>query len=96
MFQVPFLKSRMHDKLHQGGVSLLTSMEWASLEVQRFPCRFADALLSSAQRPEVFSSLGSDVRKKLQDYSASYGQTKMQIDEHTKEYSEKMTVDIGN
>lgn len=58
-------------------------MEWASLEVQRFPRWFADALFSSAQRPEVFSSLGSDVREKLQDYSASYGQTKknMQIDE---------------
>lgn len=56
--------------------SLFTSVEGASFEVQRFSCWFAGALLSSAQCPEVFSSLGSDVGEKLQDYSASFGQNK--------------------
>lgn len=48
-------------------------MEGASFEVQRFPSRFAYALLSSAQGPEVFSSLGGDISKQLQDNSASCG-----------------------
>lgn len=83
---LPLLISQweIHIKCTGGGSGLLTSMKRASLEVQRFSCWFADALFSSAQCPEVFSSLGSDVCKKLQDYSANYGQkkkyAKLQID----------------
>lgn len=42
---------------------LFTSVEQASFEVQRFPGWFASAFLSSAEGPEVFSSLGDDIGK---------------------------------
>lgn len=53
-------------------------MERASFEVQRFPSRFASAFLSSAECPEVFSSLGGNISKQLQNYSASFGQKRIQ------------------
>lgn len=50
---------------------LFTSMKRASFEVQWFPSRFASALFSSAQSPEVFSSLWGYVSKQLENNSAS-------------------------
>lgn len=55
-----------------------TSVERASFEMQRFPGGFAGPFLPGAECAEVFSSLGSNVSKELQNYPANWGHTQFQ------------------